>query len=71
MALVQVVSTSSSSSGEMMFNSLVGYREVGHGARQSQWLEVRHGTFVLWLKEKKKLARLRVLVGFGLGPGAR
>jgi len=55
----------------MMFNSLVGYREVGHGARQSQWLEVRHGTLGLWLKEKKKLARLRVLVGFGLGPGAR
>lgn len=70
--MVQVVSTSSSSSGEMMFNSLVGYREVGHGARQSQRLEVRYGTFGLWLKEKKKLARLRVvLVGFGLGPGAR
>lgn len=45
------MSTSSSSSWEKVLDSIVGYREVGHGARSSQLLEV---WYYLELKEKKE-----------------
>lgn len=62
------MSTSSSSSWEKVLDSIVGYREVGHGARSSQLLEV---WYYLWLKEKKeqgKKAQGGGVGGFLAGP---
>ncbi|QPC74949.1 hypothetical protein HYE68_005701 [Fusarium pseudograminearum] len=61
------MSTSSSSSWEKVLDSIVGYREVGHGARSSQLLEV---WYYLWLKEKKEQGKKAQGGGVGgfLGP---